>query len=184
MAPLGVADRVREQVAEDLLELGAVGLEARSAGEAVRARRRTSSPLPARGLGLDGGEALGQRRLEGEPRDLGGGRAGVDPGQVEQVVEQVEHVADRVADGHAGRFSWTSGSSTVALDLDLEQLGGEDDGVERSARVVRAGLGDQPSCAGSCAPTAAPERSPRTRRGSVMSWHEPRWPRNPPSSSK
>ena len=79
-------------------------------------------------------------RLEREPRDLGGHRAGVDLAQVEQVAEQVEDVADRVADRPEALLDLGVG---VAVEVHLQQLRGEDDGVQRGPGVVRQGR-DQP----------------------------------------
>ena len=76
---------VGEQVGEDLLELGPVGLE--PGVSKVAGLEADVEPLGA-SLGLDAGEALGKGCDERELRVLGKGRPGVDPAEVEEVAER------------------------------------------------------------------------------------------------
>ena len=122
-----VAQRVREEVAQDALEKHGIGIDAPACGH--HAQCETASGR----LGPEVGGETGEQRRKRDLATVGLHRAGVEPGQVEQLPEQRFERLDRSVDACRER-----------LHLGVARLrrkgGGEEThGMQRLAQVVARG---------------------------------------------
>ena len=116
---------VGQQVEQDLLEPLAVGVDV-----AMAPVRVDQLDLAGLGLGPDEVEALLDHQVQGDRLEGQGHGAGLDPGDVEHLVDELEQVAAALEDLAHGLDL-----GLVQL-LQLEELGEAEDRVERRAQLV------------------------------------------------
>ena len=93
---LGELERVREQVAQDLPQAPLVGLDARGQH---RVEHRLERELFLLGERAEALLEIGLEPREHDRRHVDRHRAGLDLGEVEELVDQIEQIAARLLDG-------------------------------------------------------------------------------------
>ena len=132
----GELDRVGEQVVQDLAQLAPVGTQLRQVVRDLGLQRDAARLRRSGRLGDAGADQLGQRDrglLEGDLAEL-------EPGDVHEVVDQVEQVVPGLVD--VVQVLPVAGAADRTEDLVLDDLREADDGVERRAQLV-AHLGEE-----------------------------------------
>lgn len=129
----GVAQGVREEVADDLLELDPIGLEHESVYLVVV---EPAGQSLAAGLGLDRGEALFEGWAKGETAGGQAHLAGFEAREVEKLAQELEDIPEGVPDGALAVDDFGVG---LIVHMTLEELRRQGDGVERGAQVVGDG---------------------------------------------
>ena len=161
-ALLGELEGVGEQVLEHLLQPLRVGDDRRAAGRG-RARRRTRAPC-ARPRGGSCARRSPRSSAKATSPDVDRHRARLDLGQVEDVVDQREQVGAGGVDG-LGELDLLGGE--VALGVLGEQLGEDQQAVERRAQLVATCWPGTRTCTSRSARAARP--SPRAPAGPARS---------------